>query len=79
MAVIHELGGRFVEPNPNYNKLQPTGEDIWHVVGTKKAVEKTSQCLREKRSGDKEGAKVSMAQAIAGMRNQQIGTTSKAA
>lgn len=88
MTIVHKLGGRFLEPNPNYNELYNPGEGAWRVVGTKKAVEKTSQCLREKRRGDKGGAKVSMFQAITDMRSQakvsdnnkqQVRTTSKAA
>lgn len=44
VGLIQEFGGRF---------LEPAGDGGYFVVvPDKRAVEKTSQCLREKRSGD---------------------------
>lgn len=74
MNVVHELGGRF---------LEPIGGNAWQVVDVKRSVEKTSQCLREKRHGPKQQATrrvVSLAvKAKVSQEKDQVGTTSKAA
>jgi hypothetical protein len=88
VRAIEELGGRFLEPAKD-------GQSHYLVASRKRCVDKTSQCLREKR-GDRGGAvTVSIKATAAAPRStntgnnnnndadssssQQVGTTSKAA
>ena len=74
--LVHESGGRF---------LEPSRDGTHYVVASyKRAVEKTSQCLREKRSDGQSHHKSVSASAMAIASKQQrdmvpVSTTSKAA
>ena len=72
--MVYEWGGRF---------LEPVGENDWRVVDTKKAVNKTSQCLREKRHSPKQRVEgkgaVSEAIKTKACQKEQVEVASKAA
>ena len=67
VGAVYDLGGRFLEPT-RYN-------GAYEVISNKRAVEKTSQCLREKRVGPRGESKAAAAARAA----REVGTTSKAA